>query len=157
MATNGQSPAPCRLIYSEAESSATSNSLPPTMRSKTSRPDLSVRQLSSTPSTATSPSRMASNRSYRQLAKVKESWDTGRWRPMTERRSAFGELERTPRFGLAVFLALDHARIARQEAAMLEGPAQVGFIAHQGLGKTVAHRARLARQAAARHRAHDIE
>src|SRR5260221_8719633 len=36
--------------------------------------------------------------------------------PMRESRSALGELERTPRFGLAVFLALDHARITRQEA-----------------------------------------
>src|SRR5258708_3917535 len=76
MATNGQSPAPYRLINSEAESSATSNSLPPTMRSKTSRPDLSVMQLRSTPSTATSPSRMASIRSYRQHAKVSGRRDT---------------------------------------------------------------------------------
>src|SRR6202035_2257068 len=80
-------------MYSEAESSATSNSLPPTMRSKTSRPDLSVMQLRSTPSTGTSPSRMASSRSYRQLAKVKGRRDTAaaQWRGEAPRKRANAE------------------------------------------------------------------
>src|SRR5438874_11696797 len=39
--------------------------------------------------------------------------------------SAFRELERTPRLGPAVFLALDHAAVARQEAAALERATQV--------------------------------
>src|SRR6202795_4813853 len=64
-------------MYWEAETSATANSLPPTMRSKTSRPDLRVMQLRSTPSTATSPSRIASSRSYRQLAKGTGRRDAG--------------------------------------------------------------------------------
>jgi len=47
----------------EAESSATSNSSPPTMRSKISRPDANAMVLRSMPSGTTSPARMASIRS----------------------------------------------------------------------------------------------
>ena len=62
-ATNGQSPRPIRLMNSDADNSATSNSCPPTMRSKISRPDLSVMQLRVSPAGTTSPSRIASIRS----------------------------------------------------------------------------------------------
>src|SRR5579871_6563420 len=136
---NRRSPAPARLMYSEAESSATSNSFPPTMRSKTSRPDLSVMQLRSTPSMRISPSRMASIRSYRQQPKLSERRDTGGDhhaaphppnRGGREGPSALGELEGASCLGLAVLLALDHARIARQEAAALERAAQVGLVSH---------------------------
>src|ERR1700730_17100041 len=63
------------------------------------------------------------------------------------------ELEASARFGLAVFLALDHARVAGDEAAALENGAQLGFVADQRLGYAVAHRAGLTRKSAARHRA----
>src|SRR5215472_3330995 len=54
------------------------------------------------------------------------------------------ELEAAAGFGLAVFLALDHAGVAGEEAAALEHAAQLRLVAHQRLGKTVAHRAGLA-------------
>src|SRR4029077_21293468 len=63
---------------------------------------------------------------------------------------ALGELERSPRFGPAVLLALDHARVAGEKAALLERPAQVGLEVHQRFGQAVTHRARLARQSSAR-------
>src|SRR4051794_31388643 len=63
---------------------------------------------------------------------------------------ALGELERTARFGPAVFLALDHARVAGEKAALLERPAQIGLEVHQRLGQAVPHRAGLARQSPAR-------
>src|SRR3954451_9762448 len=63
---------------------------------------------------------------------------------------AFGELERTPCFGPAVFLALDHARVAGEKAALFERPAQIRLEVHQRLGQAVTHRARLARQPSAR-------
>src|SRR3954470_11275166 len=59
---------------------------------------------------------------------------------------ALGELERSPRFGPAVFLALDHARVAGEKAALLERPAQIRLEAHQRLGQAVTYRAGLARQ-----------
>src|SRR3954462_7400395 len=64
--------------------------------------------------------------------------------------SALGELERSPRFGPAVFLPLDHARVAGEKTALLERPAQVGLEVHQRFGQAVTHRARLARQSSAR-------
>src|SRR5215475_8826029 len=70
--------------------------------------------------------------------------------------SALGELERAAGFGLAVLLALDHARVAGEEAAALEHGAQIRLVVHQRLGNAVAYRAGLARQAAARDRAHDV-
>src|SRR6476620_1646576 len=59
---------------------------------------------------------------------------------------ALGELERSPRFGPAVFLALDHARVAGEKAALLERPAQIRLEVHQRLGQAVTYRAGLARQ-----------
>src|SRR5882757_6134291 len=70
--------------------------------------------------------------------------------------STFGELEAAPRLGLAVLLALDHARIAGQESAALERTAQVRLIGHQRLRQAVAHCAGLARKPAARDRAHHV-
>jgi hypothetical protein len=37
------------------------------------------------------------------------------------------ELERAPRLGLAVLLALDHAAIAGEEAALFQDAAQIEF------------------------------
>src|SRR5882672_6813832 len=75
-------------------------------------------------------------------------------RPQTN-RSALRELERAPRLGLAVFLALDHAAVAGEEAAVLEHAAQLGLEVGQRLGEAVAHRAGLAGQSTARYPAND--
>src|SRR5271167_2266610 len=58
--------------------------------------------------------------------------------------SALRELEAAARLGLAVLLALHHARIAGEEAAVLEHGAQVGLMPHQRLGESVPHGAGLA-------------
>src|SRR6516162_1188603 len=50
------------------------------------------------------------------------------------------ELETAARFGAAIFLALDHARIAREESAALEHTAQFRLVAHQRLGEAGAVR-----------------
>src|SRR6266849_361044 len=70
--------------------------------------------------------------------------------------SALGELEAAPRLGAAIFLALDHARVAGEEAALLERAAQVRLEIHQRLGQAVADRAGLARQTAAGDGAGDV-
>src|SRR6266436_1786658 len=70
--------------------------------------------------------------------------------------SPLRELERPPRLGLAVLLALDHAAVAGQEAAALEDAAQLRFEIRQRLGKAVAYRAGLTGQSAARHPADDV-
>src|SRR4029079_7264067 len=66
---------------------------------------------------------------------------------------ALGELERTPCFGPTVFLALDHARVAREKAALLERPAQVRLEVHQRLGQAVTYPASLGPPSYNRHRA----
>src|SRR3954453_12189832 len=58
-------------------------------------------------------------------------------------RSALRELEAAAGFLLAVLLALDDARVARQEAFALQGRTQVGLVIGQRLGEAVAHRAGL--------------
>src|SRR5690242_5629593 len=63
---------------------------------------------------------------------------------------ALRELETAARTGAAVLLALDHAAVAGQEAVGLHRAAQRRLELRQRLGDAVAHRARLARQAAAR-------
>src|SRR5262249_40894664 len=88
-ATNGQSPRPIRLMNSDADSSATSNSCPPTMRSKISRPDFSVMQLRVNPAGTTSPSRIASIRSSRQQAKVRARRDMAHLWPNPSRVGVF--------------------------------------------------------------------
>src|SRR5215468_8731668 len=88
-----------------------------------------------------------------------ESWRGGlrsRNPPAAIPALALGELERAAGLGLAVLLALDHARVAGEEATALEHRAQVRLVVHQRLGNAVAHRAGLAGQAAARDRAHDV-
>src|SRR5690606_19271927 len=72
-------------------------------------------------------------------------------------RLALRELERTAGLRLAVLLALDHAAVAGQEAALLEHGAQTRLVVGQCLGDAVAHRARLARQAAADDGGDDVE
>src|SRR6201987_4355419 len=67
--------------------------------------------------------------------------------------SAFRELERAARLRLAVLLALDHARVAGEEATALEHGTQVRLEVGERLGDPVAHRAGLAREPAARDRA----
>src|SRR5215470_20054691 len=66
------------------------------------------------------------------------------------------ELEAAARFGAAVFLALHHARIAREKAAALEHATQFRLVPHQCLGEAVAHGAGLTGQAATGHGAHDV-
>src|SRR5689334_5353244 len=62
---------------------------------------------------------------------------------------ALRELEAAARTGAAVLLALDHAAVAGQEAVGLHRTPQRRLELRQRLGDAVAHRARLARQAAA--------
>src|SRR5580704_320526 len=64
--------------------------------------------------------------------------------------SALGELEAAARPGATIFLALDDAAVARQEAALLHSAAQIRLVLGERLGDAVAHRAGLARQPAAR-------
>src|SRR4051812_31169058 len=52
---------------------------------------------------------------------------------------ALRELEAAARLRLAVLLSLDHGRVAGEEAAALEGAAQVGLEGHERLGNSVAH------------------
>src|SRR5688500_4079937 len=49
------------------------------------------------------------------------------------RASAFRELEASAGLGLAVLLALDDARVAREEAALLEGRPQLRLVVGQRL------------------------
>src|SRR3546814_7799569 len=67
-----------------------------------------------------------------------------RKKPLTLR-----ELEAAAGLRLAVFLALDRAAVAGQEAGRLDRAAQRGLEAGQRLRDAVQHRTRLARQAAA--------
>src|SRR5260221_10909101 len=69
---------------------------------------------------------------------------------------ALRELEAAPRLRLAVFLALDDAAVARQEAAGFEHRAQARLVIGQRLADAVAHRAGLAGEAAADHAADDV-
>src|SRR6185312_2924134 len=63
--------------------------------------------------------------------------------------SAFRELEAASCLGLAVFLALDDAAVAGQEALRLQGGTKPRLVIEQRLADAVAHRARLAREPAA--------
>src|SRR6202790_4195355 len=69
---------------------------------------------------------------------------------------ALRELERLARLGAAVLLALDHARVAGEKAALFQDAA--GFRSEIGtrLGDAVTHGARLARQTAAGHGADHV-
>src|SRR5882757_1450063 len=70
---------------------------------------------------------------------------------------ALGELEAAAGAGAAVLLALDDAAVARQEAALLHGAAQVRLVLGERLRDAVAHRAGLAREPAARHGGDHVE
>src|SRR5215212_703300 len=74
----------------------------------------------------------------------------------SDSRSALRELEAAAGFLLAVLLALDDARVAGQEALLLEGAAQLRLVIGERLREAVAHGAGLAREAAARDRDHDV-
>src|ERR1019366_7283336 len=79
--------------------------------------------------------------------KTPPDWTSGAWKfPV---RSTFRELETFARARLAVFLALFHARIAREEALGLQRPPQVRVELQQRPGDAVPHRAGLAVRPAA--------
>src|SRR3982074_2912432 len=59
------------------------------------------------------------------------------------------ELERLARLGAAVLLALDHARVAGEKAALFQNAAQIRFEIGQRLRDAMTPRTRLARQTAA--------
>src|SRR3569623_1328692 len=65
------------------------------------------------------------------------------------RSLALGELERPAGLGLAVLLALDHAAVAGQEAALLEDAAQLGLVVGESLADAMADRTGLAAETAA--------
>src|SRR5262245_38860610 len=67
------------------------------------------------------------------------------------------ELEAAASLDLTVFLALDHATVARQEATLLEHGPQLRLVVGERLGDTVAHGSRLPRETAARDCRHDVE
>src|ERR1700686_5527281 len=78
------------------------------------------------------------------------------WRQILAKQLALRELERLARLGTAVLLALDHARVAGEEAALLQDAAQVRFEIGQRLRDAVPHRPRLARQPASGDRADHV-
>ena len=71
--------------------------------------------------------------------------------------SALGELEAAARLALAVFLALDHAAVAGEEARGLERRPQGRVVILKRAADAVLDRARLTRQAAALDGAHHVE
>src|SRR4030081_3997095 len=66
------------------------------------------------------------------------------------------ELERLARLGAAVLLALDHARVAGEKAALFQNAAQIRFEIGQRLRDAVTHRAGLARQTVPGHGADHV-
>src|ERR1700687_3278623 len=66
------------------------------------------------------------------------------------------ELERFARLGAAVLLALDHARVTREKAALFQNAAQIRFEIGQRLRDAVTHGACLARQTATGHGADHV-
>src|SRR5580693_8369766 len=64
-------------------------------------------------------------------------------------RLALRELERLARLRTALLLALDHARVAGEETALLQDAAQLRLEIGQRLGQAMTHRTSLPRQAAA--------
>src|SRR5450631_4218184 len=70
--------------------------------------------------------------------------------------SALRELEAGAGFLVAVFLALDDARIAGQEPFLLQRRTQVRLIIGERLGEAMTNSARLPRKAAARDRHRQI-
>src|SRR5262245_6408354 len=70
---------------------------------------------------------------------------------------ALGVLELLPRPGLSVLLALPHARIARQQAGLLESEPQGVVVSDERAGYAVAHRSGLSGWSTAAHADGDIE
>src|SRR5690348_18467130 len=70
--------------------------------------------------------------------------------------SALRELEAAAGLRLAVLLALDDARVAGQEAALLQRRAEARLVEGQRTADAVAHRAGLTGEPAAGHRAHHV-
>src|SRR5438477_8096354 len=66
---------------------------------------------------------------------------------------AFRELEGLARLGTTVLLALNSARVAGEKTALLQNGAQIRFETGQRHGYPMTHRASLARQSTASHRA----
>src|SRR3984893_1255020 len=77
-------------------------------------------------------------------------------RQIFAKQLALRELERLARLGAAVLLALDHARVAGEKAALFQDAAEFRFEIGQRLGDAVTHGARLARQTAAGHGADHV-
>src|SRR2546423_13422166 len=69
---------------------------------------------------------------------------------------AFRELEGLARLGTTVLLALNSARVAGEKTALLQNGAQIRFETGQRLGYPMTHRASLARQSTASHRADHV-
>src|SRR5262245_57223413 len=98
------------------------------------------------------------------IGNLTKKWSTdaqraGQWPALASSKRAclaLGELERAASLCLAVLLALDHSRVAREEAAALEDRAQVRLEVGQCLGDAVTHGARLPRQPTAGHRAYNV-
>src|SRR5436853_6894029 len=74
-----------------------------------------------------------------------------------EGQLALGELEAAAGFGFAVFLALDDAAVAGDEAAVLQDRPQAGLLENQRPADAVPHRPGLAGQPAALDRAPHVE
>src|SRR6266508_2218739 len=64
---------------------------------------------------------------------------------------ALRELERAAGLGLAVFLALDHARVAGEKAVVLEDGTQVRLVIRQRLGDAVPYGSGLTGEPPSRH------
>src|SRR6201992_4271308 len=77
-------------------------------------------------------------------------------RQILAKQLALRELERLARLGAAVLLALDHAGVAREEAALFQNAAQIRLEIGQRLRDAVTHRTGLARQTATSHGADHI-
>src|ERR1700751_3984649 len=69
---------------------------------------------------------------------------------------ALGELEASSGFALAVFLALDCARVASQEPALLQHATELRLVAGERNRDAMPDRAGLTRKATAAHRADDV-
>src|SRR5947209_4055724 len=72
------------------------------------------------------------------------------------RALALRELEASTGFLLAVFLALDHARVAGEEALALQRRPEIRLVIGERLGEAVTHRAGLSREATAGNRHGEI-
>src|SRR3954462_2127694 len=84
-------------------------------------------------------------------------WVVTRFRETRASGLALGELEPGAGALLSVLLALLHARIAREEAGLLQPLAKLGGVDLQGAGDAMANPSSLAARTATVHRHHDVE